>query len=163
MWSCVAYIQSAPDASWRIWRDRLGWCKHFRGGSQQVSHSHNAFNGACSLTTAELWFIWCPPPLSVALQKNILKKNKKTEFRSYLGFQKKDINVFWLRTCTPEVLSDYVQMWYSRQSHPSSLRAAPIHWRIICGHCQTDRKQSVTACSFHWQCVCSPADIGKKT
>lgn len=52
-------LQTRRDAFGEI---DLAACKQNRGGSQQVSHSHNAYNGACSLT-AELWFSWCFSPL----------------------------------------------------------------------------------------------------
>ena len=56
----------------------FGWCKQSRGGSQQVSHSHNAPNGARSLT-AEPGFIWCfssLSPLCVRSRWKIYSKNK---------------------------------------------------------------------------------------
>lgn len=71
----IAYMQSAPDASWRIYWDSLGWCKQNRGGSQQVSHSHNAYNGACSFT-AELRFIGCFFLLSLWHCRKIHCKNR---------------------------------------------------------------------------------------
>lgn len=51
MWSYCIYpcpLQTRRDAF--EGGDRLCWCKQSRGGSQQVSHSHNACDGASAMT-----------------------------------------------------------------------------------------------------------------
>lgn len=135
----------APDASWRIWRDGPGWCKQSRGGSQQVSHSHNAHNGACS-STAEPWFIWCFFPFCLRNCRKIYWRKKNS-----------DLTYVFRKRAKKQVIM-------FREIHLNGLRVAHSHWRIICGHWETDRKRSVTACSSHWQyvCVCSPQILERK-
>lgn len=69
-------LQTRRDAFGEI---DLAACKQNRGGSQQVSHSHNAYNGACSLT-AEPWFIWCFFPFGFGTVERYIAK---IEFRCY--------------------------------------------------------------------------------